>query len=45
MAIIVTDASGGSMTERAAAGLFIIWRERKLGLERAKSRKVMMPQG
>jgi drug/metabolite transporter (DMT)-like permease len=28
-----------------AAGLFIIWRERKLGLERAKARKVMTPQG
>ncbi len=27
------------------AGLFIIWRERKLGLERGKSRKVMTPQG
>ncbi len=28
-----------------AAGLFIIWRERQLGLERAKARKVMTPQG
>lgn len=27
------------------AGILIIWRERKLGLERAKSRKVMTPQG
>ncbi len=27
------------------AGLFIIWRERKLGLERAKAREVMTPQG
>jgi drug/metabolite transporter (DMT)-like permease len=28
-----------------AAGLFIIWRERKLGIERKGSRKVMTPQG
>ena len=28
-----------------AAGLFIIWREHRLGLERAKARKVMTPQG
>ena len=28
-----------------AAGLFIIWRERKLGLQRANARKVMTPQG
>ncbi|GFE64716.1 DMT family transporter [Litoreibacter roseus] len=27
------------------AGVLIIWRERKLGLERAKGRKVMTPQG
>ena len=27
------------------AGILIIWRERQLGLERAKSRKVMTPQG
>ncbi len=27
------------------AGLFIIWRERQLGIERAKARKVMTPQG
>lgn len=27
------------------AGLFIIWREHKLGLERAKARKVITPQG
>ena len=27
------------------AGLLIIWRERQLGLERAKQRKVMTPQG
>ena len=29
----------------AAAGLFIIWRERQLGLERARARRVMTPQG
>jgi drug/metabolite transporter (DMT)-like permease len=28
-----------------AAGLFIIWRERRLGIQRAGSRKVMTPQG
>jgi drug/metabolite transporter (DMT)-like permease len=28
-----------------AGGLFIIWRERKLGIERAGSRKVLTPQG
>ena len=28
-----------------AAGLFIIWRERRLGIERAGARKVMTPQG
>lgn len=27
------------------AGLFIIWRERQLGIERDKARKVMTPQG
>ena len=27
------------------AGILIIWRERKLGLERAKGRKAMTPQG
>ncbi len=27
------------------AGILIIWRERKLGLERAKARKAMTPQG
>ena len=27
------------------SGLFIIWRERQLGLERARARKVMTPQG
>lgn len=28
-----------------AAGILIIWRERQLGIERAKQRKVMTPQG
>jgi drug/metabolite transporter (DMT)-like permease len=28
-----------------AAGLFIIWRERRLGLQRGNARKVMTPQG
>lgn len=28
-----------------AAGILIIWRERKLGLERARGRKAMSPQG
>ena len=28
-----------------SAGLFIIWRERRLGIQRAASRKVMTPQG
>lgn len=28
-----------------AAGLFILWRERRLGLQRAAARKVMTPQG
>jgi drug/metabolite transporter (DMT)-like permease len=28
-----------------AAGLFIIWRERQLGIERAGARRVLTPQG
>jgi hypothetical protein len=28
-----------------ASGLFIIWRERQLGLQRAAARKVLTPQG
>jgi hypothetical protein len=27
------------------AGILIIWRERQLGLERARQRKAMTPQG
>jgi drug/metabolite transporter (DMT)-like permease len=29
----------------AAAGILIIWRERRLGLERADQRRAMTPQG
>jgi drug/metabolite transporter (DMT)-like permease len=39
----VTMLAGASIV--IAAGLFIIWRERQLGLERARARKVMTPQG
>jgi drug/metabolite transporter (DMT)-like permease len=35
--------SGASLV--VTAGFLIIWRERKLGLERAKARKAMSPQG
>lgn len=35
----------GGVAMIVAAGILIIWRERQLGLERAKSRKVMTPQG
>ncbi|TIX78172.1 MAG: EamA/RhaT family transporter, partial [Mesorhizobium sp.] len=28
-----------------AAGIFIIWRERQLGLERARTRQAAPPQG
>jgi hypothetical protein len=28
-----------------ASGIFVIWREQKLGLERARQRKVATPQG
>ncbi len=37
-----TLAGGGLVV---AAGLFIIWRERQLGLERGKARPAMTPQG
>jgi drug/metabolite transporter (DMT)-like permease len=33
---------GGAIV--VAAGLFIIWRERRLGIKRAAARKVMPPQ-
>ena len=38
-----TMLAGASLV--IAAGILIIWRERKLGLERAKGRKAMTPQG
>jgi drug/metabolite transporter (DMT)-like permease len=46
---LFAEAPTGSMLVGAglivAAGLFIIWRERRLGIQRAGSRKVMTPQG
>jgi drug/metabolite transporter (DMT)-like permease len=39
----VTMLTGASIV--VTAGVLIIWRERKLGLERAKQRKAMTPQG
>jgi drug/metabolite transporter (DMT)-like permease len=46
---LFAEAPTGPMLAGAAlvvsAGLFIIWRERQLGLERGKARKVMTPQG
>ena len=35
---------GGAALD-VTAGCLIIWRERRLGLERAKGRKAMTPQG
>ena len=35
----------GGVAMIVAAGVLIIWRERQLGYERSKSRKVMTPQG
>jgi drug/metabolite transporter (DMT)-like permease len=35
----------GGATLVIAAGVLIIWRERQLGLERARQRKAMTPQG
>jgi drug/metabolite transporter (DMT)-like permease len=35
----------GGATLIVTAGILIIWRERKLGLERARQRKAMTPQG
>jgi drug/metabolite transporter (DMT)-like permease len=34
---------GGAIV--VAAGIFIIWRERQLGLERTRTRKATTPQG
>ena len=39
----LTMLSGATLI--ATAGILIIWRERKLGLERARQRKAMTPQG
>jgi drug/metabolite transporter (DMT)-like permease len=35
--------AGGTIV--VASGIFVIWREQKLGLERARQRKVSTPQG
>jgi drug/metabolite transporter (DMT)-like permease len=47
--LLFDEAPTGAMLAGAAlivsAGLFIIWRERRLGLKRAGARKVMTPQG
>lgn len=46
---VFAEAPTGSTLGGAAlivlAGLFIIWRERQLGLQRARAREVMTPQG
>ncbi len=46
---VFNEVPTGPMLSGAAlivtAGILIIWRERKLGLERAKQRKAMTPQG
>ena len=34
---------GGAIV--VGAGIFIIWRERQLGIERARTRKAVAPQG
>jgi drug/metabolite transporter (DMT)-like permease len=39
----LTMLAGASLV--VSAGILIIWRERKLGLERARQRKAMTPQG
>jgi drug/metabolite transporter (DMT)-like permease len=47
--LLFAEVPTGPMLVGAAlivvAGLFIVWRERKLGLQRAGARKVMTPQG
>lgn len=47
--VVFSEVPTGSTLAGAAliviAGLFIIWRERKLGLQRARAREVMTPQG
>ncbi|WAJ26673.1 DMT family transporter [Antarcticirhabdus aurantiaca] len=42
-AIYVTTLIGGAIV--VGAGIFIIWRERRLGIERAKARRVSTPNG
>jgi drug/metabolite transporter (DMT)-like permease len=42
---VPTAAMLGGAGLIVAAGLFIIWRERRLGIRRAAARKVMTPQG
>ncbi|MBA3324122.1 MAG: DMT family transporter [Rhodobacteraceae bacterium] len=42
---VPTGAMLGGASLIVAAGLFIIWREHSLGLERAKARRVITPQG
>jgi drug/metabolite transporter (DMT)-like permease len=42
---IPTAATVGGAVLIVAAGLFIIWREHKLGLERGKARRAITPQG
>jgi len=47
--VVFDEVPTGMMLGGAAlvilAGVLIIWRERKLGLERARQRKAMTPQG
>jgi len=47
--VVFSEVPTASMLAGAAlivsAGLFIIWRERRLGLQRPGARKVMTPQG
>jgi len=42
---IPTASMLGGASLIVSAGLFIIWREHRLGLERARARKVITPQG
>jgi drug/metabolite transporter (DMT)-like permease len=42
---VPTAATLGGAGLIVAAGLFILWRERRLGIRRSEARKVMTPQG
>lgn len=42
---VPTASTVGGAALIVLAGLFIIWRERQLGLQRARAREVMTPQG